>query len=140
MNTVTPITQRQNRLDALCEALVHAKAKEDDAKKVRVAIEDEILAIVGAKDEGSLTVNTDHFKVTTTGRITRTLDAKKVDNLSLPAPLLARLFTWQPKLNLREARYVENNEPDHWKVLATAITTKPGKASVKVEATPDAAA
>lgn len=130
---VTELKTRTNRLDALAEALLEAKKKENDARTLRTAIEEEILAIVGAKLEGSLSIDTDRFHITTTGRITRTLDAVKVKTLDLPKPLLDRLFSWEPKLNLRECRYVEENEDHHWARLSQAITTKPAKASVAVK-------
>jgi len=138
MSTATPlyeISPGKPDLDALAAALIEAKRAESEAKDARVAIEQRILGIVGVKDEGSTTINTDRFKVTTTGRVTRALDPEKVAGLSsaLPAPLMNRLFSFPPKLNIKEAKYVELNEPGYWAELSKAITTKPGRPSVAVK-------
>ena len=132
---ITPL-QPQNKLDHLAQQLTAAKFAENDARQQRFKIEKEILEVVGCKTEGTTSITTDRFKITTTGRLTRSLDQRAVDLLIqdqvLPVPLLNRLFKPASKLDLREFKYVEANEPEYFAKVAIAVTTKPGKAAVAV--------
>ena len=123
-------------LNDLARDLAEAKAIARNHSANIADIEKRILAIVGNKTEGATSVHTDHFKVTTTGKITRTLDADETKRLYLdgliPHWIYNRLFSWVPKMDLGELRYVEQNEPDYFKSLSTALTSKPAKTAVSV--------
>jgi hypothetical protein len=129
------IQNTQATLDELAAALVEAKEAELSAKIARQGIEDQIIEIVGTKPEGTTKVRGERFELSTTGKITRTLDDAVVANLrdKVPGPLFDRLFSFSPKLNLREYRYVEANEADYFALVSQAVTSKPAKASVSVK-------
>ena len=95
-----------------------------------------LIQAVGVKDEGTQSFNTDNYKISTTGKINRTVDAKKVEEIAqqLPEPLYNRLFKFKPSLDLKEYRYIENNEPQYHKIVSRAVTAKPAKPTLKIEA------
>ena len=51
----------------------------------------------------------------------------------VPAALLEQAVEYAPKLKLPGLRYLRNNEPETYRVLAQAITAKPAKPSVSIE-------
>lgn len=122
-------------LDELAEQLLHAKALEQDAKAHRIDIEEQIIERVGVKEEGPTNANGERYRLFTAGKITRTLDADAVEALRerIPAPLYNRLFNFLPKLDLKEYRYIRNNEPDYFALLDKAVTSKPAKPTVFVK-------
>lgn len=132
----TPTEEKGSALFLLIEAYNQQKAILDAAKAKFAAIEEELIEEIGYKPEGSFTAHIDGFKITTTGRMSRRIDEKKWAELAeyIPAPLANRLIKTKLDINLRELRYIEQNEPELYKVVASAVTTRPGKPSIKVEA------
>lgn len=122
------------RLDTLCLALMRAKQNETEARDARVAIETEIVSLVDAKDEGTSSAEGESFKASVTFGFNRTLDRAVVDSLrdKVPPELFFRAFEYKPAIDLAGLRYLRNNEPETYAVLAEAITSKPAKPSVSV--------
>lgn len=122
-------------LNSLVNHYVICKGQLSAARMEMDQAEQALLDAVGAKEEGSTTIPVGNYKVTTTGKINRSLDAEAWDQIKtqIPEPLANRLVRYKPDINLREFRYVETNEPDWFAIIAKAVTSKPAKASVKVE-------
>jgi hypothetical protein len=120
----------------LTEQYISAKAHLKTAQEIAAQAEAELLAAIGHKPEGSLTVTVnDTWKVTTTGKMNRTLDAKAWETIKakIPAPLANRLVRYKPEISLTELRYIEINEPAYFGLISQALTVKPAKASVTVK-------
>lgn len=109
---------------------IEAKKEEVEANKKRVGIEDELIALLGAKDEGSETHNIDDFKIAITGRLNRKVDWDVFDKLGIPVDM--QPVKMKRELDLKGLRYIEDNEPTIYKKLAKAITVEPAKTSVTV--------
>lgn len=123
-----------NPLVDLVEAYVQAKKAEDAAKKHRVEIEERILALAPAREEGSETTTLDNgLKLTTTGKlsykaddlealreITRGWDANLVPIKSVSA------------LDETGCKYLRKERPELWKQVAGVITVAPAKTALKV--------
>jgi hypothetical protein len=124
------------RLDSLCLALMRAKEDEERARDARVAIEAEIVSLVEAKDEGSVTTAGTQFKASVTFGVNRTLDRGALESIraSMPPGLFFKAIDYRPAIDLAGLRYLRNNEPDAYATLSQAITAKPAKPSVRVEA------
>ena len=92
-------------------------------------------AIAADKDEGSKTQTTEHWKITVTKKLNRRVIEEDLENAlnQLPQPLVNRLIHWKPALDLKEWRYVQDNEPEYALALADNIETKPGKPYVTVK-------
>lgn len=125
-----------NQQQALVEQYLSAKAHLATAKKILDEAEKALIENFGVKEEGTFSVTVaDKYKVATTGKINRTISGPIWDEVKreIPEPLAERLVQYKPSLNLRELRYVELNEPEWFAKVAKAITSKPAKASVKVD-------
>lgn len=126
---------RPNRTpETMCEDWLAAKKAEASANAKRVEIEAEIVAALGAKTEGSATHNLADFKVTTTGKLTRTLDAVVWESIAAQIPAEFRPVTLVQSHKVDDAgcRWLAENRPELWAIASKAITTKPAKTSVAV--------
>ena len=122
------------QLQALSQAWSDTKAEEIAARDKRIAIEDEIIAVAGSKEEGTETITLDSgVKIKITGKI-----IYKADNLdevvlilrSLPDPF--RAYKVETKLDESKIKKIRMYQPALWRVLAMHITAKPAKTSVVV--------
>jgi len=127
--------QQPTPLDRVAQALRDAKAAEDSARASRIAAEEAVIALIGVKEEGTTTVKTCFFKVSTVGKLNRSLDEAAFRSIAddIPAAFRDRLVRWKPELVAAEVRYIEHNEPDVYRVIAQALTVKPAKPSVSIE-------
>jgi hypothetical protein len=123
-----------NPLDDLVEAYVQAKKAEDAAKKHRVEIEDRILALAPAREEGSETTTLNNgFKLTTTGKLSYKADdlealreiTRSWDGLLVPIKTTAAL-------DETGCKYLRRERPDLWKQIAGVVTVAPAKTALKV--------
>jgi len=122
-----------NALEHLVPLFVEAKRAEDAAKKARVEIEERILAVAPAREEGSTTTEAAGFKVTTTGKL-----SYKADDLDA---LREVCRTWDANLvpiktvhaiDETGCRFLRANRPELWAQVARVVTVAPAKTAVKV--------
>lgn len=125
-----------NPLAELVAQFIDAKRAEDEAKKNRLALEERILALAPAKEEGSQTVDVGNgFKVTTTGKLSYKaddLEALREITRSWDANLVPIKTT--SVLDETGAKYLRKERPDLWKQVAGVITITPAKTALKVGA------
>lgn len=118
--------------ELLAQSWLDAKAEENAARAKRIEIEEELLAILPCREEGSQTIKLENgMRVVTEGRMTRSIDAKVLqdDWNDLPA-IIQGTFHWKPDLKITCFKSLED---DHKALIAKYVTTKPAKAGVKVE-------
>lgn len=121
-------------IEQLVEQLATAKAAESTANKQRVALEERIIERLGHKPEGSTTHElANGFKVTVTGKMSYKADMDMLMQLSGQLPPNMRPIKTEPKLDETGARYLRNNEPEVWAMLAPAFTIKPAKTSIEIK-------
>lgn len=135
MNNVQPIHPVTHDITALMYSYLQAKSALETAKQAVFDLESRLIAEVGTKEEGSLTVHIDDHKVTTTGKMTRKLDPKAWAKLApeLPATLIGMLIRNKPELNLRAYRDLADANPTAFELVSQAVITKPAKPTIKVE-------
>ena len=108
------------------------KDEESAAKERRLEIEDLIVAAMhDLKDEGTVSEKTDLFKISVTTKLTRTLDYPAYIAIEADIPEGIRCVVLKPELDLKKLRAMDMVRPEF---SAQFLTTKPAKASVKVEA------
>lgn len=122
--------------DAACARLEAAKIAEARANSARLDAEAAVLAFVTAKDEGSTTAKGQQYKATVTTGYNRTIDAAALDTVRrvVPTALFDQAIEYKPALKLQGLRYLQANETDTYATLAQAITARPSKPSVRIEA------
>ena len=110
-----------------------AKQKEDAARDERVGIEEQILALNPAREEGSETITTPSgVKITTTGKLTYKVDIDKLTALTGSWPIEARPIKTEIKADESKLKAIRAEAPDAWALIAGAITVTPAKTGVKV--------
>ena len=131
MSTETAVSE----LDQLAYDFTNAKVEEAKANEARLEIERKLLKLLEKKDEGTVTVKTDYFKISATFGIDRKVDPEIAASLSqeMDEEQYCRLFKWTPGIDLKELRYLEERNPEVYRLAAKAITAKPKKPSLKVE-------
>lgn len=122
-------------LDEACAALEAAKINEERARQARIDAEALVLRHAQAKDEGSVTTRGRQWKAVVTYGVNRSIDAAALDAVRerVPPALFEQAIDYKPALNLAGLRFLRNNEPQTYAVLAQAITAKPAKPSVRLE-------
>lgn len=137
MSTVLQAVQPAETLEALVDQWVDAKHSEDEAAKRRVDLEARIIARTGERDEGSETHElVDGRKLTVTAKVTRTVDESIWRQVEAQIPESLRPVQWvaTPKLDMKGVRYLQENEPAVYAIVARALTAKKAKTSISVKA------
>ena len=113
-----------------------AKERESEAITARREIEAQVKLRVGVKaDGGTINMESDGFKATTVQSIDNKIEDTGAQALEqmLPEALFKRLIRFKPSVDARELKYIRDNEPDIYRVVAEHVTVKPGSVAVKVE-------
>ena len=121
-------------LNQLSQLWLAAKAEEREAIEQRRRIEDRLKSMIGIAEtlDGTEIASPDHFTIKVTGRIDRKVDADLVQEIAAEHGLsdhLAQLFRWKPEINMTAWK---NADPSITRVLAPAITAKPGRPSFAI--------
>lgn len=123
----------------LSDALTNLSAAKDveaAATAARLKAEAELLAIVGELPTEGTTRQTDGSLVAVIRTsLRRSVDATALTRIApqIPEAIGKRLIRWKPELDTKELRYVQNNEPQVYALLAEAIEVKPAKPSITLE-------
>lgn len=113
-----------------------AKEEENAATKRRVELEQNLITLLGFnKPEGSKTEKVGDYKVTFTSKINRTVDEAKWIEIMDQVPQSLHPIEVKTTLKVvdKGMRWLEENNPDIYRVVAQAVTSKPAKVAVKVE-------
>ena len=120
-------------LDEMAELWCQTKADEDRHRSDRIALEELILQITDAKMEGSETTKTQHYKITTTGRLTRSVDWDKYHaDVQSRIPENLRPVKIKETLDVSGVKYLEENEPEIFRIFAECLETKHGKVGFRI--------
>lgn len=131
--------EQKKRLNELAQKWLEAKEAEQGWADQRSAIEAEILELAPSKDDGTITTKTGAFKVKTTGRIYRKVDAEAWEAVKgeIPEELHA-VVEYKPKVSTKGFKWIAEHHPDLLAgPLAKAITSTPGKTGISIEAEGD---
>lgn len=126
----------EDRIDAFADRIVQLKGEKQDIQNQIDECQEALIEIIGIRDEGSQSFHTERYKVGTTQGITRTLDRTEVVKLAdrLPEDTYKNVFTWKPTLELSNYRSLQELAPNLAAMVDDAITSRPSKPAVKVEA------
>lgn len=134
----TALNKKEATLEDLAQAWTTARLDEDAANHSRLQIEKQILERTqGMKiDEGTVKVVADESEIVIRFGMTRSIDKVALENevtRELPVAVLNRLFVYKPSLDIKELRYLQDNEPEMYVAASKCITAKPSKPSIKVQ-------
>jgi len=122
-----------SNIEGLCGGWLEAKRREDEARKSRIEIENQISVALEKKSEGSITHKLEHYKVTLTQPIYRKLDVEKWTTVKT----LIDQKLWPIKVIVEAdatgCKWLAKERPDLWALVADAFTVTPGKIGVEVK-------
>jgi hypothetical protein len=123
------------QLEGLARRLAGAKDAERTATAERIRVEGEIIALTGLPEEGSKTFDVGRFKLTVAQRINRSLDERAWALVADKIPAALSPVHWKqvPTIEAVGVRWLRDNEPGYFRLLASALTEKPAKPSVTLE-------
>ena len=119
----------------LAQQVLIAKTQLAIAKQSLLEAEDALVSFVGAEKEGAFSIKTERFKITTTGKIGRTVNKTLVFSLQpdLSPDIFNALFEFKPALNTKFFKELAQHNPVAYATACKAVTAKPGKTTVSVE-------
>lgn len=120
--------------EVLVKAWVSAKKAEQDAVEWRRRVEDRLLAAIGLAPEfeGTENLEISGHKVKIIGRMTRKVDAERLQEIAAEHGLsqhLSALFRWKPEIN---TVIWKATDPSITTPLLGAVTTSPGRPSFSI--------
>lgn len=120
-------------LDQLSQQWLEYKAQEDQARDNRVAIEQQILALHAAPEEGSESFATDNgARITVTGKLSYKVDVERLIGLTATWPESARPFIKKVVVDETKLKAIRRETPKLWTLISPAIETKPAKTGVTI--------
>lgn len=131
-----PLTAVPNpSLDDLALQYQAAKRMLASAQEAVDLAASDLIKAVGLETEGSFSVRCDHYKITTTQPVNRTVSKAAVLAIlrEIPEDIGQALFEFKPSLNVKLFKECEHLRPEIYRMACKAVTSKPGKAQVKVE-------
>ena len=120
--------------EALASLWLQTKAAEKEAQQQRLEIEEAMIALLGAREEGAKTVSLPNgMTVTITGKLSYKADIPQLITLADQLPEHLRPIKTETKLDEAGAKYLRANEPDLYRLIAPAIEIKPAKTGLTVK-------
>lgn len=121
-------------LDDLAKQWRIAKDKEDSARELRVFIENEILKLHPAKEEGSETFQTPTgVKIQLTGKLTYKANVDKLAEITRAWPSDVRPIKTEIKADDTKLKAIRRDAPKLWAEIAQAVTVTPAKTGVSID-------
>ena len=121
-------------LDQLAVEWAAAKEREEEARLERIKVEEQILALHPAKEEGSETLLTPGgAKVTLTGKLSYKVDLAKLQQLVASWPEDTRPIKTKVEADESKLKAIRSGAPKLWAAIAPAVETKPAKTGVAIK-------
>jgi hypothetical protein len=119
-------------VETLAQAWLQAKRDEAAANARRVEIEQQILKLHPAKEEGSESMPlANGMKLKTTGKLTYKADVDRL--LELTAAWPEKPIKTKVEADESLLKAIRHDRPDLWRQIAPAITVKPAKTYIVIE-------
>jgi len=126
----------QAELEHLAERWLTVKDAERQANAERLRIEDKILALSPAKEEGSSSLTlTNGYKLKMIGKLSYKADLDALLEITANWPEEQKPVKIETKADEAALKFLRANRPDLWSRIAPAVTTKPMKTSITIEET-----
>ena len=122
-------------LKDLSVKLIELKEKVYDINQEIRAVEEQIIELMGANDEGTRTIQMDGMSLSTVGKINRTIDNNKLREIwnELPEFVRKEVFKMKPTIDMKNYRALRDMDEGLWYKVSGAIVSKPGKTTVAIK-------
>ena len=130
------LSNAEAQLEHLAEQWLLAKQAEREANAERIKIEEQILILSPAKEEGSSSRTlANNLKLQTTGALSYKADLDQLLTITAAWPSEYKPVKTEIKADETVLKTIRATRPDLWRDIAIAITTKPKKTAVTIEET-----
>ena len=130
---MTP-SNTEAELEHLAERWLIVKDAERQANAERLRIEDKILELHPAKEEGSSSWTMQNgYKLKLIGKLSYKADLDMLLDIIAEWPEDQQPIKTETKADEAALKFLRANRPDLWKRIAPAVTTKPMKTTVTIE-------
>ena len=119
-------------LSELAAQYAAAKAEEARAIDARRAIAKKIQAITGHESEGAKTYPAGDWKVTVKAPLITAIDWQHWETVKTSIPEALWPIETKTVLDEKGVKWLKNNEPEMYAILAQCLTTKPGAVQISV--------
>lgn len=125
-----------NPIDEAAAVYELAKMQHERTAEALADAHTALVALLPKQDEGTVKLQGESYRVAIEYGMNRTIDAAALAAIkdSVPVALFEQAITYKPSIVLAGLRYLSSNEPEAYAALAQAITSRPAKPSVKIEA------
>ena len=127
------LEQQQHEVDDLLKARLQLVAQKQGVTASITDIDKKLIAIIGFEQEGSRSMDATHFKVTTQGKLNRTVDEVKWAAIEQQIPAHLRPIKTKQVVDLKILRALEMAQPELYRYVCGALITKPATTSIKIQ-------
>ncbi len=121
-------------LEQLAVDLYDAKDKENEAKAERIAVEEQILALVDCPEEGSVTVPAGKLKITVRKGFSFSADVPAMmDGMTSIAPVEDLPLVLKREFDEKAYKAMEKDRPEFFRQVSQYVTSKPKKPAVTLK-------
>jgi len=137
--TATAIAFKNRTAEDIADDLLTAKKMEEQAKALRIEIEEELIAALGDPGEASKTHRLNGYKVEFKGNVNRKVDWEAFDavvkTLEHDEPFFVAPIKIKRELDETQFKRLYREQPGVYARLAKGVTATPGKTTVSVSRT-----
>ena len=124
----------RNSLDGLADSWLMKKAEVEAAKAELIAIEQRILPLVSARQDGSVTTQTqDGKRVTVKLPMRYSLDGTKLNDIREQIPPELLPLKIKELLDEPALKNLRSSHPHFYTIFAQCVSSKPGKANITIK-------
>ena len=120
----------EQELQEYAKEILQLRNQEIALKERRGALEMQLAGLVATKDEGTDNAEAGPYRITVTSKLNRALDYEAYRAVEAEIPEGLRCVKLKPEIDLKALRAMDMARPGF---SARFVTTKPAKASVKIE-------
>lgn len=122
-----------SNIEPLAREWMKHKHAETNAQKKRLETEVKLVEAIGAKPEGAETHDIGKYKVTLTGKMTRSLVMPEWEKVKSKIDMNLWPVKTVTSADATGCKYLANNDPEIWAMVSSAFITKPAKTAVAVK-------
>ncbi len=129
--------EKPTRIDELSFEIESVKIEISRLQGLKESLEKDIIEEIGQKTEGSRIRKGSYYSATTTAKIYRKIDKKKLQSIKddglIPGEALESLIKVDYKIDTKSYRDFHETNPDYANIFDLCVTETPGKTSVIIK-------